>query len=216
MALQPQSRSGIQSRGQSHPLGGSPKRPKLILPSLSRDQFLYLIDTVDSNRDKAIITVFAESGLRLAELANVKETDINWRMKIIRTVGKGSKEGCAPFGAPSEQYLKAWLQEYQPNGDTIWGMKRWGISTMLRRLKDKTGLPCNAHTFRRTFACLLRKDGIDYLTIKDLGRWESVEMVQRYTASITFFDSLKLYKAPLSANEPTTETEFEASHFKLL
>jgi len=35
------------------------------------------------------------------------------------------------------------------------------------------------------------------MTIKDLGRWESLEMVQRYTRSVTFEDSLKFYKAPL-------------------
>ena len=68
-------------------------------------------------------------------------------------------------------------------------------------LKDfkKTGLPCNPpHTFRRTFACLLRKARVDTMTIKDLGRWESLEMVQRYTRSVSFQDSLKFYKAPLS------------------
>jgi len=48
---------------------------------------------------------------------------------------------------------------------------------MLQELKDETGLPCNPHTFRRTFACLLRKSGVDTMTIKDLGRWESLEMV---------------------------------------
>ena len=40
--------------------------------------------------------------------------------------------------------------------------------------------------------------GLDVMTIKDLGRWESLEMVQRYTRSVTFNDSLKFYKAPLS------------------
>jgi len=69
---------------------------------------------------------------------------------------------------------------------------------MLRRLEKNTGMPCNAHTFRRTFACLLRKAGVDTMTIKDLGRWESLEMVQRYTRSVTFQDSLKFYKAPLT------------------
>ena len=83
-----------------------------------------------------------------------------------------------------------------PNGN-IWGINAWGVSIMLRRLKVKTGLPCNPHTFRRTFACLLRKAGLDTMTIKDLGRWESLEMVQRYTRSLTFQDSLKFYKAPL-------------------
>jgi hypothetical protein len=31
------------------------------------------------------------------------------------------------------------------------------------------------------------------MTIKDLGRWESLEMVQRYTRTITFQDNLKSY-----------------------
>ena len=69
---------------------------------------------------------------------------------------------------------------------------------MLNRLEKETGLPCNPHTFRRTFACLLRKAGVDTMTIKDLGRWESLEMVQRYTRSVTFEDSMRHYKAPLS------------------
>ncbi|MFC1901744.1 site-specific integrase [Chloroflexota bacterium] len=70
--------------------------------------------------------------------------------------------------------------------------------TKARRLETATGLPCNPHTFRRTFACLLRKAGVDTMTIKDLGRWESLEMVQRYTRSVSFQDSLKFYRAPLS------------------
>ncbi len=36
------------------------------------------------------------------------------------------------------------------------------------------------------------------LTIKDLGRWESLEMVQRYTRSVSFQDSMRFYRAPLS------------------
>lgn len=39
------------------------------------------------------------------------------------------------------------------------------------------------------------------MTIKDLGRWESFEMVQRYTRSVTFQDSLKFYKAWLSSDK---------------
>ena len=69
---------------------------------------------------------------------------------------------------------------------------------MLKRLKATTGIPCNAHSFRRAFASILRRSGVDTMTIKDLGRWESLEMVQRYTRSVSFQDSLKFYKAPLS------------------
>ncbi len=98
------------------------------------------------------------------------------------------------FGSLTETYLNAWLTEFQPNGAVIWGLNRWGIVSMLNRLEKETGLPCNPHTFRRTFACLLRKAGVDPMTIKDLGRWESLEMVQRYTRSVTFEDSMKHYQ----------------------
>lgn len=172
-----------------------PKRPKLILPSLSKEQVLRLLD-LSPTRDRAVISLFVESGLRLSELASIKLSDISWENRLIKTLGKGNKEAYAPFGSLTERYLRAWLSEYKPNGN-IWGIGYWGIKTMLDDLKLKTGLPCNPHTFRRTFACLLRKAGIDVLTIKDLGRWESLEMVQRYTRSVTFEDSMKHYKAPL-------------------
>lgn len=64
---------------------------------------------------------------------------------------------------------------------------------MLGRLEAKTGLKCNAHTFRRTFASILAKRGVDSLHIMRLGRWESISMVERYTRSVKFEDSLRLY-----------------------
>jgi len=151
-------------------------------------------------RDRAIISLFAESGVRLSELLNIKVVDIDWEARIIKVLGKGSKEGYAPFGSMTERYLKLWLNEHRPKlNQQIWDIGFWGIKSMLDELRRDTGLPCNLHTFRRTFACLLRKAGVDTMTIKDLGRWESLEMVQRYTRSVTFNDSLKFYKAPLGS-----------------
>lgn len=178
--------------GMPAPILGKP-----ILPSLEKDQVLYLIEKAPSVRDKAIVALFVESGLRLSELANINLQHINWANRTIRVIGKGRKEAHAAFGELSEKYVKAWLEQYQPNWN-IWGLNQWGIVSMLRKLEATTGLPCNPHTFRRTFACLLRKAGVDTMTIKDLGRWESLEMVQRYTRSVNFDDSLKFYKAPLS------------------
>jgi site-specific recombinase XerD len=191
--------SGFKFRPEDNPIlwVDAPKRPQLILPSLSSEQVMRLIDTCPNLRDKAIIALFTESGLRLTELTNIKVSDIDWQNRIIRVLGKGRKEAYAPFGELSERYLKEWFTQYEPNG-SIWGLNEWGIVSMLRRLEKATGLRCNPHTFRRTFACLLRKAGVDTMTIKDLGRWESLEMVQRYTRSVTFQDSLKFYRAPLS------------------
>lgn len=178
----------------------APRLGKLILPSLTREQVLTLLDTLDNVRDKAIISLFTESGLRLSELASIKPDNIDWTNRTIRIIGKGRKEAIAPFGLLTEIYLRSWLNEYEADGN-IWGLNTWGISSMLRRLGQVTGLPCNPHTFRRTFACLLRQAGVDSMTIKELGRWESLEMVQRYTRTITFNDSLKFYKAPLGEGQ---------------
>jgi integrase/recombinase XerC len=179
-------------RGMQAPILGKP-----IMPSLAQEQVQLLLEKVKNARDKAIIALFTESGLRLSELTSIKPQNTDWDNHTVRIMGKGRKESYAPFGELSENYMREWLSQYQPNGN-VWGINKNGIQIMLQRLENSTGLPCNPHTFRRTFACLLRKAGVDTMTTKDLGRWESLEMVQRYTRSVTFNDSLKFYKAPLS------------------
>lgn len=189
----------LSEYGFPNPVEGMPAPilGKPILHSLEKEQVFYLIDKASSIRNAAIISLFTESGLRLSELAGIKPEHINWASRTLRVMGKGRKEAYATFGELTEKYLKVWLEQYKPNGN-IWGLSGDGIASMLKRLEASTGLPCNPHTFRRTFACLLRKSGVDTMMIKDLGRWDSLEMVQRYTRSVSFNDSLKFYKPPLS------------------
>jgi site-specific recombinase XerD len=181
--------------------------PRVPIPLLKapssvdvKELFTYLDSHYDPEialRNKTIIAMFMESGLRLFELSSINLEDIDWIERTVRVWGKGRKEGKAPFGETSGYLLKAWLSRYNPNGGNIWGIDRSGVQVMLKRLNHSTGIVCNPHSFRRAFACILRKEGVDSMTIKDLGRWESLEMVQRYTRSVTFQDSLKCYKAPL-------------------
>jgi len=195
---------------------------------------------VDNVRDRAIIAMFTESGLRLSELVNICPRDIDRQDQTIRVLGKGRKEALAPLGKLTRKYLdelsqtditrEAKVDNIGIIGDgnigiieddniriikdnnagelpddisrrNIWHLNKWGIVSMLRRLEKKCGYPCNPHVFRRTFACLLRKVGLDVMTIKDLGRWETLDMVQRYTRTVTFQDSLKFYKSTLSDEE---------------
>jgi site-specific recombinase XerD len=185
--------------GLNNPIEGiqAPILGKPMMPTLDDIQVKQLIDSVDCIRDKAIIALFVESGLRLSELANIKPDDVNWAGRCIKVLGKGRKVAFAPFGDIAQEYLSKWIEEYKPK-QKMWDISADGIATMLKRLEAKTGITCNPHTFRRTFAVLLRKAGIDTMTIKELGRWESLEMVQRYTRSFSFQDSMKFYKSPLS------------------
>ncbi len=189
-------KSGYNLNPQDNPilLVDAPKVEKKILPSLTTEQLDYLIEQVDSTRDKAIISLFADSGLRLSELANISPHNIDWDNRLIKVTCKGNKEGLAPFGVRTESLLREWLSQYRADG-RLWDINHWGINIMLQRLAAKTGLPCNAHTFRRTFASILSKRGVDSLHIMRLGRWESIQMVERYTRSVRFEDSLKLYSS---------------------
>jgi site-specific recombinase XerD len=73
-------------------------------------------------------------------------------------------------------------------------MEPRGIEIMLQRLGNQTGLICNPHTFRRTFASNLHRAGIDVEHIMRLGGWSSLDMVLTYTKSVKFEDSLKIYQ----------------------
>ena len=79
-------------------------------------------------------------------------------------------------------------------------MKPRGIQNMLLELVKRTGMPCNPHTFRRIFVSNLHRAGIDVERIMRLGGWESLDMVLRYTRSVKFEDSLKLYRSLESQN----------------
>lgn len=45
---------------------------------------MYLIDSAETNRDKAVSALFVESGLRVAELANIKFQNIDWQNRTIK------------------------------------------------------------------------------------------------------------------------------------
>lgn len=68
-----------------------PKKPNLILPSLTKAQVELLIEKAHFLRDKAIVSLFAESGLCLSELLSIKTTDIDWESRTMRVLGKGNK-----------------------------------------------------------------------------------------------------------------------------
>jgi integrase len=167
--------------------------PLRKVPSLTTEQVTYLINYVSTVRDKAIISLFADSGMRLGELARINSNDIDWDNQTITIWGKGNKQRKAPFTDRSTKFIKQVLSE-NGTSDTIWYMRPRGIQNMLLELAKETGLPCNPHSFRRGFACNLHRKGLSTLDIMHLGGWSDLSMVLRYTRSITFEDCMEHYK----------------------
>ena len=73
----PKSELGLNPQNNPMLLVDAPKVGRGILPSLTSEQVDYLIEQAECVRDKAVISLFADSGLRLSELANINPTNID-------------------------------------------------------------------------------------------------------------------------------------------
>jgi integrase/recombinase XerD len=72
--------------GMAAPILGKP-----MMPSLAKDQVEELLQSAGNPRDKAVIALFTESGLRLSELANVRAKDVDWKNHTIRVMARVGK-----------------------------------------------------------------------------------------------------------------------------
>ena len=121
-------------------------------------------------------------------------TDVDFEHRLIKVRRKGKKDGYAVFDGRTESLLPRWIAQRNNHNDCLWDIRYWGINTMLRRLASEVGFDTNAHVFRRAFASNLHRRGLDVEHIMRLGGWESLDMVLRYTRSVKFEDSLRLYR----------------------
>ena len=172
----------------------SPHVAKKLLPSVTDEQVKLLIETADSLRDKCIVSLLFDSGLRLSEICSIQSSDIDWNTNTLRVVVKGNREAKAAFTPNTATLLREYMARNGHISYSLFDMKPRGVQDMLSRLSGVVGFPCNAHSFRRGFACNLHKRGLSTLSIMHLGRWSSLDMVSRYCRSITFDDCLEQYR----------------------
>ena len=184
-----------------NPVIEPPKVPSRILYTLNPEKVAVLIEAAELIRDKAIIALLADTGGRLSEIAGgrrkdtpgAQSADLDLERKQLKVLGKGNKQGYLVFGETTRSLLKRYLEKAKPVGK-LFDLSYEGMTSMLRRLEDKSGVKCNAHSFRRGFATELRKKGLSELDIAELGRWSSTAMVKRYSRAYTFDDAAERYK----------------------
>lgn len=70
----------------------SPKIPKRLPKTLTEQELIDVFEAAKSLRDKVIIDVFLDSGMRLDELARLSKDDANSDTGVIKVLGKGNKE----------------------------------------------------------------------------------------------------------------------------
>jgi site-specific recombinase XerD len=161
------------------------------------------------SRNKAIILMFLDTGLRASELANIKLDDIDSERGWIKVKGKGAKERVVRIGATAQKTLWRYLVYREKNkSESLWiteegrPMKVAGIQTTVARLKERAGLTAkgNCHRFRHTFALhFLRKDRNPFNLQYLLGH-SDLRMVRHYVSTLGMEDALKAHECASPAD----------------
>lgn len=105
----------------------TPKTSKKLPVFVEKSKMDLLLDHIDFGddlsaiRDKLIIEMFYSTGIRLSELIDLKQRDVDLKNGTIKVIGKGNKERIIPFGNP----LKKLIVDYLENKtDVIAGLSR--------------------------------------------------------------------------------------------
>ncbi len=176
------------------------KAPKLVqepIQGVTLEQFEALLKACVNERDKALLMVLMDTGVRAAELCDIKVAELSWD-SILIAQGKGRKPRTVFIGRRTRRQLHRYFREWQPQtylftndeGDKL---TYPALRQILRRLALRAGVPyASAHNFRRGFAIEPLRKGVDLLTLSRLLGHSSLSLLPRY-AKQTSLDLAERY-----------------------
>jgi len=188
---------------QSSPMAlvKAPKVPKR-LPVFVDDQKLgVLLDSEEffdgsfsSVRDRLVIETLFGTGMRLAELLSIKESDINFYESTIRVLGKRNKERIVPVSKLLEDQLRAYVElktlqnfDNKTGGLFVTDKGADAYPTLIYRIVQRylsfisTQDKKSPHVLRHSYATSLLNRGADLNAIKELLGHASLAATQVYT-----------------------------------
>jgi integrase/recombinase XerC len=145
-------------------------------------------------RDKTVIELLFGTGMRLAEIVGVKQTDINFYEKTIKVLGKRNKQRIIPLNNELVTQLKAYIaakecENFHNNsltfivttkGDNVYPKLIYLI--VQKYLSNiSTQNKKSPHVLRHTFATTLLNNGADLNAIKELLGHANLSATQIYT-----------------------------------
>lgn len=180
----------------------SPKKEKRLPKYLTIEEIkeIFLVPNLEhplGQRDRLILELMYNTGIRVSELVNVKISDIDLYNKEIRILGKGNKERIVFFNESCLEHINVFINdgrvkilnknkvqsEYLIINGHGKGLTTRGVEVLLDKILNKTFLKkkVTPHMLRHSFATHLLNDGCDILTVKELLGHESLETTQVYT-----------------------------------
>lgn len=161
------------------------KYEKKIPDVLTMDEIQALID-IPSLRDRLIVCLLLDCGLRRREIISVDMADIvNGRLHV--RLGKGKKDRIVPLSEPLQDMIRLYDQERDQTCpaliQTLDGrrLSTQGIHTVFRRLKKKTGIErLHAHLLRHTYGTYFVDSGGDIKSLQLLMGHADVKTTETY------------------------------------
>jgi len=169
----------------------APKVKKTVVPSYSEDDLHTLFAACDRDRrwgrrDRAIIALLLDTGIRASELCGLRLEDVEQRR--VKVTGKGNKERYLPLSAEVGRSIRHYIERERPDGDdhlflavngTPLGYQ--GLNQMIHRRTERVGIKVSGvHRFRHTFALNWAKAGGPLQALQTLLGHETPTMSMRY------------------------------------
>lgn len=174
-----------------------PKQAKKLARVVAEEDLLRLLDEVAFPEDrwgqtqKLIIETFYQTGMRLAELIGLRQTDVDLGQGLLKVVGKRNKERIIPLGEDLRSRLAAHIAEAQglQEGPWLFCTKKGKplypklvYTTINFYLSSVSGVEQKSpHVLRHSFATHLLNRGADLNAIKELLGHSSLAATQVYT-----------------------------------
>jgi integrase len=159
--------------------------------------------TFEDRRDLAILSLFADTGVRRGELAGVRVEDLDTDEQVMVVSGKTGTRG-VPYGTETgtrlDRYLRVRRQHQHGGLPWLWIGKRgrftqFGIEGVVQARAREAGLKIHPHLFRHTFAHLWLDGGGNEGDLQRLMGWSSGQMLNRYGASAAGARARRAYLA---------------------
>jgi integrase/recombinase XerD len=174
----------------------APKVPLEPIQGITREEFDSLLEICKKNtfigeRNRAILMVLYDTGVRASELCDIKLDDLSLGdSSILIRQGKGRKPRLVFFGKSTRKQLRRYLRYINSpylftnrNGDKLIFT---ALREIIRRLATKAEIKgISPHDFRRAFCLECLRKGIPEITIARLMGHTTTQLIGRYAKQTT-------------------------------
>ncbi|MDR0893059.1 MAG: tyrosine recombinase XerC [Mediterranea sp.] len=188
-----------------------PKKKKSLPSFLKESEMDRLLDETDFGkgfeglRDRLVIDMFYATGMRLSELINLDDTDVDFSASQLKVTGKRNKQRLIPFGeelrGAMREYMEVRDEEVPERAEAFFVRKdgrRVSEGLVARIVKQNlskvtTQKKLSPHVLRHTFATTMLNNHAELEAVKELLGHESIATTEIYT-HVTFEELKKVYK----------------------